>query len=66
MFLLGEGMTKTELINAIEAKVRRAKPIPKRLLTAHIKARRITKAELERIFKTIRVSRDGWDIFLND
>jgi hypothetical protein len=54
--------TKGELIRAVEEKTKRAKPIPRKLLHDLVRQRKIKKADLERILKTARVSRDGWDI----
>jgi len=55
-------MTKEELIQAIEKKVARAKPIAKQTLLHGLKYR--TKPELKQILKKARVSRDGYDISL--
>ena len=44
-------MTKAELIGEIKKKVRRAKPIPKKLLYKHLA--RSTKPELERILRKV-------------
>ena len=58
-----KGLTKEELIKQIERKISKAKPMVKREMMAHVK--RADKKELERILKTVKVSRDGWNISLD-
>jgi len=55
-------MTKEELIEAIQGKVERAKPIVKGVFLRGLKYR--TKPELERILRKAQVSYDGYDISL--
>lgn len=52
--------TKVELITAIEKRVKRAKPFVRTHFLRDLKYR--TKIELEQILKSVRVSRDGYDI----
>ena len=53
-------MTREGLIQAIKVKVGRAKPRAKGEFYKLL--RRSTKSELERILRSVRVSRDGLDI----
>ena len=55
-------MNKTELIRAIEEKTTKAKPIALHHFRKFLMMKQRTKTELERISKTVRVSRDGLDI----
>ncbi len=55
-------MTKTELLAAIERKVRRAKPHVRRFFMQGLQYK--TKPELARILRRVRVDRDGQGISL--
>jgi hypothetical protein len=53
---------KSHLIEAIQRKVTTAKPIARYRFIQLIKSKRATTIELEKILKTVKVSRDGLDI----
>jgi hypothetical protein len=53
-------LTKAELIQGIEDKTKKAKPFVRATLLKGLKYK--TRAELERIYKSARVSKDGLDI----
>ena len=53
-------ITNAELIREIRAKAKRAKPAVQKPFFKLLE--RSTKAELKRIRKAVRVSRDGYDI----
>ena len=57
-----ERMTKAELIHQLEAKVKGAKPTVKALFSKELQ--RSNKKRLVHLLKTVRVSKDGWDITL--
>lgn len=54
--------TKAELIREIEGKTKKAKPVALNHFRRFLREKKRTKADLERISKTTRVSRDGLDI----
>ena len=54
--------TKAELIREIEGKTKRAKPIALNHFRRFLRTKERTRADLQRISKTARVSRDGLDI----
>ncbi|RJO62592.1 MAG: hypothetical protein C4542_03150 [Dehalococcoidia bacterium] len=53
-------LTKAELIHGIKDKTKKAKPFVRATLLKGLKYK--TRAELERIYKSARVSSDGLDI----
>lgn len=56
-------MSKAELIESITKKAQRAQPMVRRMLLSGLKNQKI--AELKRIDKNMKVSRDGWNISLD-